>query len=48
MLILGAGAGNDVAGALRGGAREVHAVEIDPEILRLAELHPERPTPMRA
>jgi len=43
MLILGAGAGNDVAGALRGGAREVHAVEIDPEILRLAELHPERP-----
>lgn len=42
-LILGAGAGNDVAGALRGGAREVHAVEIDPEILRLAEQHPERP-----
>jgi len=43
VLILGAGAGNDVAGALRSGAREVHAVEIDPEILRLAELHPERP-----
>jgi hypothetical protein len=42
-LILGAGAGNDVAGALRGGAREVHAVEIDPEILRLADQHPERP-----
>jgi hypothetical protein len=43
VLILGAGAGNDVAGALRGGAREVHAVEIDPVILHLAELHPERP-----
>jgi hypothetical protein len=43
VLILGAGAGNDVAGALRSGAREVHAVEIDPEILRLAERHPERP-----
>jgi hypothetical protein len=43
VLILGAGAGNDVAGALRSGAREVHAVEIDPEILRLAQLHPERP-----
>jgi len=33
---------------LRGGAREVHAVEIDPEILRLAELHRNAPTPMRA
>jgi hypothetical protein len=43
VLILGAGAGNDVAGALRNGAGEVHAVEIDPEILRLAERHPERP-----
>jgi hypothetical protein len=43
VLILGAGSGNDVAGALRGGAREVHAVEIDPVILRLAERHPERP-----
>jgi SAM-dependent methyltransferase len=43
VLILGAGSGNDVAAALRSGAREVHAVEIDPEILRLAERHPERP-----
>lgn len=43
VLILGAGAGNDVAAALRGGAREIHAVEIDPEILRLADQHPERP-----
>lgn len=43
VLILGAGAGNDVAGALRNGAAEIHAVEIDPEILRLAEQHPERP-----
>jgi spermine/spermidine synthase len=43
VLILGAGAGNDVAGALRAGAREIHAVEIDPVIVRLAERHPERP-----
>jgi MFS family permease len=43
VLILGAGAGNDVAGALRGGAHEVHAVEIDPVILQLAKQHPERP-----
>jgi Methyltransferase domain len=43
VLILGAGGGNDAAAALRGGAGEVHAVEIDPEILRLADRHPERP-----
>ena len=44
VLIVGAGAGNDVAGALRGGAAHVDAVEIDPAIQRLgAEFHPERP-----
>ena len=44
VLVLGAGTGNDVAAALRAGARHVDAVEIDPVILRLGrELHPERP-----
>jgi spermidine synthase len=44
VLVLGAGTGNDVAGALRNGAQRVVAVEIDPEILRLGrELHFERP-----
>ena len=44
VLILGAGTGNDVAAALRAGAEQVDAVEIDPVILRLGrQLHPERP-----
>ncbi|MCC7542432.1 MAG: hypothetical protein IT379_39810 [Deltaproteobacteria bacterium] len=43
VLVLGAGAGNDVAAALRAGATRVDAVEIDPEILRLGARHPERP-----
>jgi len=43
VLVLGAGTGNDVAAALRAGAQHVDAVEIDPEILRLGRLHPERP-----
>jgi hypothetical protein len=44
VLILGAGSGNDVAAALRAGAKNVDAVEIDPEILRLGkERHPEKP-----
>jgi len=43
VLILGAGTGNDVAGALRSGAKYVDAVEIDPEILRIGRQHPERP-----
>ncbi len=44
VLIVGAGAGNDVAGALRSGARHVDAVEIDPGIYTLGfELHPEKP-----
>lgn len=44
VLVVGAGAGNDVAAALRAGASRVDAVEIDPVILELGrELHPERP-----
>jgi SAM-dependent methyltransferase len=44
VLILGAGTGNDVAAALRAGAKHVDAVEIDPVILRLGRtLHPEHP-----
>jgi spermidine synthase len=44
VLIVGSGSGNDVAGALRGGARHVTAVEIDPVILEMGrEHHPERP-----
>ncbi|TAN47475.1 MAG: hypothetical protein EPN26_13820, partial [Rhodospirillales bacterium] len=43
-LIVGAGSGNDVAAALRGGAKHVVAVEIDPVIFDLGRrLHPERP-----
>jgi SAM-dependent methyltransferase len=44
VLIIGAGSGNDVAGALRSGARHIDAVEIDPRINRLGrERHPDRP-----
>jgi hypothetical protein len=44
VLIVGAGAGNDVAGALRHGVQSVTAVEIDPAIIRIGgELHPENP-----
>lgn len=44
VLVLGAGSGNDVAAALRYGARHVDAVEIDPTILALGEkIHPEKP-----
>ncbi|HEY8077804.1 MAG TPA: hypothetical protein VIF62_26945 [Labilithrix sp.] len=43
VLVLGAGTGNDVAGALRAGALHVDAVEIDPEILALGLRHPEHP-----
>lgn len=43
VLVVGAGTGNDVAGALRNGASTVTAVEIDPAILFLGKrLHPER------
>ncbi|HUW97010.1 MAG TPA: hypothetical protein VMW58_14600, partial [Anaerolineae bacterium] len=44
VLIVGAGAGNDVAAALRHGVDHVDAVEIDPVIAQLGmRLHPERP-----
>lgn len=44
VLILGAGTGNDVAAALRNGAQNVDAVDIDPGILGFGqEFHPERP-----
>lgn len=44
VLIIGAGGGNDVAAALRAGAEQVDAVEIDPVIIALGKkYHPERP-----
>lgn len=44
VLIVGAGSGNDVAGALRNGAEHVTAVEIDPAIIEMGrEFHPEQP-----
>jgi SAM-dependent methyltransferase len=43
VLVLGAGSGNDVAGALRNGATRVDAVDIDPVILDLGRKHPDRP-----
>jgi len=44
VLVVGSGMGNDVAGALRNGAGQVVAVEIDPQILAEGRrLHPERP-----
>ena len=42
--IVGSGSGNDVAAALRAGAKEIDAVEIDPVILELGRAyHPEQP-----
>jgi SAM-dependent methyltransferase len=44
VLVVGAGTGNDVAAALRHGAKHIDAVEIDPVILELGrKYHPERP-----
>lgn len=44
VLIVGSGTGNDVAAALRNGAKHVDAVEIDPAIIAIGkELHPEDP-----
>jgi len=44
VLVVGAGAGNDSAGALRHNARAVTAVEIDPAIISIGRnLHPESP-----
>lgn len=43
-LVVGAGTGNDVAGALRHQVQSVTAVEIDPAIISLGQkLHPENP-----
>ncbi|HEV8485899.1 MAG TPA: hypothetical protein VGV87_20320 [Blastocatellia bacterium] len=44
VLIVGSGAGNDVSAAIRNGAGQVDAVEIDPAILSYGQLlHPESP-----
>ncbi|MCB2227439.1 MAG: methyltransferase domain-containing protein [Desulfarculaceae bacterium] len=44
MLIVGAGSGNDAAGALRGGVSQVVAVDIDPAIVDIGRrMHPEKP-----
>jgi SAM-dependent methyltransferase len=44
VLVVGAGTGNDVAAALRNGARHVTAVEIDPAIANIGRIfHPEAP-----
>jgi Spermine/spermidine synthase domain len=44
VLIVGAGTGNDVAGALRMGAKHIDAVEIDPMIYKLGRtLNKDRP-----
>lgn len=44
VMIIGAGSGNDVAAALRFGAKRVDAVEIDPRIYDLGRrLHPDQP-----
>ena len=42
--VVGAGTGNDVAAAVRAGARHVEAIEIDPAIQLTGDLsHPEKP-----
>lgn len=44
VLIMGAGIGNDVAAALKAGAKTVDAVEIDPAIIEIGRItHPENP-----
>ena len=44
ILIVGAGTGNDVAGALRHNIPSITAVDIDPAIISIGqELHPEKP-----
>jgi len=43
-LVVGSGAGNDVAGALEAGVAHVQAVEIDPAIVDLGRMrHPDQP-----
>ena len=44
MLIVGAGAGNNAAAALRHGVEQIDCVEIDPQVYALGkQLHPEHP-----
>src|SRR5215472_3267846 len=43
VLIIGSGTGNDAAVALSEGARHVDTVEIDPLLVRLGHMHPNRP-----
>lgn len=44
VLVVGSGTGNDVAAAIRNGAGNIDAVEIDPAILHFGKkLHPESP-----
>ena len=44
VLLVGAGTGNDAAGALRHGVEQVTAVDIDPQIIDLGRrYHPEKP-----
>lgn len=44
VLIIGAGAGNDVAKALKEGVENITAVEIDPKIVEIGKTyHPEKP-----
>jgi len=44
MLVVGAGTGNDAAGALRNGVKSIIAVEIDPAIINIGkDMHPEQP-----
>ena len=44
VLIVGAGTGNDVANALREGAKHIDAVEIDPELYQVGKrLNPDHP-----
>jgi len=44
ILVLAAGTGNDVAAALRQGAKDIDAIEIDPSIAEIGrKIHPEAP-----
>jgi len=44
VLVVGAGTGNDIAGALRHSTQTITAVDIDPAIITIGEkLHPEKP-----
>jgi spermidine synthase len=44
VLVAGSGTGNDVAAALRAGAQQVDAIEIDPAIVSMGQqYHPEQP-----